>query len=211
MLLFAKSRVSLVVSALCMVVCHAASAQLNLSITALDDMPAGGDTPPGVRVQVNAKDLGGTSLFTTTLFWDGNDNTYTTQVLSVPAETRILRFTHLLDCCGSNGPGDCGAGCQVTCDAAGNPDCDRNAFIDSFTLAGSFREGEDFDRTASCGISTVQGRVVAACGLDGAWVEYDVGPSVQIPTVSEWGLTVMVILVLSAGTTVFMRRWPKQV
>lgn len=146
-----------------------ACANSQLTISARDDMPAG---PNGVRIQVVAKDAGGATLLTTDLFWNGDDNSFSTKSVQVPLDTRILRFTFLDDCCGSNGPGDCGASCQVVCDAVGNPDCDRNAYIDSFTLFSNSREAESFD-SGTCSAGSIDGRTVAICGQEGAFVEYN--------------------------------------
>ena len=43
--------------------------------------------------------------------------------------------------------------------------------------------------------------------IHGEVLRYDTLPDNQVPAVSEWGLVVMTLLVLSTGTIMFRRRW----
>ena len=47
------------------------------------------------------------------------------------------------------------------------------------------------------------GQAVVDMGAD----EFGVTPVTPIPTVSEWGMVTMTLLLLTAGTLVFVRRW----
>ena len=201
MYLLNRSRMAWFMSVFCVVpFAHkAATAQEMLSITAHNDIPA------TVTIVVDAKDAGGINLFTTSLFWAGNDDSYTTQQVAIPSATRILRFTFIDDCCGPDCPGCAG----VSCNSVGNPNCDRNAAVDSFTVFGNVRQGEDFDRVdspPSCAAATVGGRDVVLCGQENQFAEYDLVLAPPVPSLSEWGLIVLTLLGLALGPIAFRRR-----
>ena len=197
-----KSSLGSFVPACCVVLLAASTVTAGeaLSITAHNDKPG------AVQLRVAAKDAAGVNLQTPTItIWDANNNAYSTQVVNIPSGTRILKFTFLNDCCGP-----CGAACSGhSCDAVGDPDCDRNAAIDSFTVFGVTYQGEDFDRTnavgSRCGATTIGGVDAVVCGVSGQFAEYDLADP-AIPTVSTWGLAILALLLLAGARTYFGRR-----
>jgi hypothetical protein len=38
-------------------------------------------------------------------------------------------------------------------------------------------------------------------------MRYDTGLDLSIPTLSEWGVVAMLLLLMSVGTVVFLKRW----
>ncbi|MGD9101136.1 MAG: carbohydrate-binding domain-containing protein, partial [Anaerolineae bacterium] len=145
---------------------------MSLQVTALNDRPG------PVEVAVRGADADGNTTITSTLTWDGDDNTFSTLETTIPTTTRTLRFTFVNDL--YQGPGD--------------PDLDRNALLDYFEVDGVHYEAEDFDRTGGlgtaspgCGTGTAvigtAGRIVANCGNQGDWVEYDLERVVLLPLV----------------------------
>ncbi len=95
-------------------------------------------------------------------------------------------------------PGVCGDGTQDVgeeCDD-GNIDpgdgCDENCQIEPFCGDGTVDPGEDCEQDSDCPIDNVC--LSCACIPPG------------IPTMSQWGVFVMILLVLAAGTIVFRRK-----
>jgi len=176
MCLLTKPQLAVFVAIFCVVFAaeKTVTAQETLYIKAHNDKPAG---TAGVRITVDAKDAGDGNLLTTDLFWNANDDSYSAKTLSIPSATRILRFTFKDDCCGA-----CALGCG-SCDPVGQPDCDRNAAIDFFTVFGILRLGTSFDRTGSpgCAAGSAGGRTAVVCGQEGAFVEYDIAPCPDLP------------------------------
>jgi hypothetical protein len=130
-----------------------------LSVTAQNDRPA------TVDIRVDAKDVQGAVLLSSVLSWGADDNSYSAETLTIPSDTRILRFTFLNDS-------------FICCD----PDDDRNAFIDFFSVDGRVTEAENFDETGGtdpsfpgCEITVIDTRTVAACGNRNDYVEYRPG------------------------------------
>ena len=208
MCMLTRSRLGLLVPVFCLVLFAGTTARAQLSITAYDDIPG------PVTIIVEAKDAAGGNLQApTTTLWTGNSNTYSTQAVSIPSGTRILRFTFRNDCCGMG----CGGGCQV-CNPVTAPDCDRNAAIDSFTAFGVARQGEDFDRVGNdgpnlpCAAASLGGKTAAVCGQEGAYAEYDIAPPPEpIPAASAWGLAILVLALLVGARVYFGRRFKAQV
>ena len=122
------------------------------------------DIPGPVEVRVQGYNPGGKMLVDAVMVWDDNNNIFSTETLDIPKQTRILRFTFIND----------------YFDGTGEPDGDRNAFIDYFTLKHNRYEAEDFNRTGGpdpvypgCDVTTFPARTTAGCGNEGDWVEYD--------------------------------------
>jgi hypothetical protein len=145
---------------------------VSLQVTALNDRPG------PVEVAVRGADADGNTTITSTLTWDGDDNTFSTLETTIPTTTRTLRFTFVND----------------LYQGSGDLDLDRNAFIDYFEVDGVHYEAEDFDRTGGrgtaspgCRVGTAvigtAGRIVANCGNQGDWVEYDLERVVLLPLV----------------------------
>jgi hypothetical protein len=134
--------------------------------SALLSVNARNDKPGPVHVQVDGWDVRGDAVFSGLLMWDDDDNSFSTEVLEIPKATRVLRLTFIND---YYVPGD--------------PDTDRNALIDYLAVNNVHYEAEAFDRTGGpdpvypgAGTSTVDGRVVADCGNQGDWIEFDLHP-----------------------------------
>ena len=122
------------------------------------------DIPGPVDLVVQVTDAPGKIIVDEVMTWDANNNIFSTEIIEIPARARVLRFTFIND----------------FFDGTGNPDGDRNAFIDYFTLNHNRYEGEDFDRTGGpdpqfpgCEVTTFPARTAANCGNEGDWVEYD--------------------------------------
>ncbi len=173
-----------------------ASAQQELQICAYDDVPG------PVDIRVAAKDAFGDVLDSQVMQWPANNDGLSCRSTTIPLATVTLRFTFINDECPNN---DCP-----------DPADDRNAYIDKYTLQNKVivREAETFDRTggpdalfSGCTQSLKQGAVWGAeCGNEGDWVEYDFGSGGRgIPTVSDWGLSVFVLLLLVSGTVIHRR------
>jgi len=132
----------------------------NLSITVRNDIPG------PVNISLEGEDSTGSPFPQTVLSWGADNNTFGTRFADVPPDTARLRLTFINDS-------------YICCD----PDMDRNAFIDSFNLAGLHQEAENFDATGGtdvrfpgCGVQNVDGRTVADCGNRNDYVEYLFGP-----------------------------------
>lgn len=137
-----------------------AQSQAVLVINASNDKPG-----PVVEIRVNGWDVQGNMTINEVLSWGADDNTFSNETVSIRKTTRILRLTFNNDLFG--GPGD----------------LDRNAFIDYFMVNNILYEAENFDRTGGldplfpgCTGAMVSGRMVADCGNQGDWVEYDLHP-----------------------------------
>jgi hypothetical protein len=121
------------------------------------------DVPGPVDIVAEGWDSQGTALFSSTLTWSLNDNSWGANNLIIPVNTRVIRLTFINDH-------------FVCCD----PDDDRNGFIDFIEINGNRREAEDFDRTGGtdqnfpgCDTAVIDGRVTAGCGNNNDFVEYD--------------------------------------
>ncbi len=137
-----------------------ASSQAVLVINGINDKPG------PVDVVVEGWDVRGNLTIDTILSWDADDNSFSDQTVEIPKTTRILRLTFINDFF-----------------IPGNPDTDRNAFIDYFMVNNVLYEAEDFDRTGGidpvfpgCGVAIIAQTDVADCGNEGDWVEYDLHP-----------------------------------
>ncbi|MGB2984940.1 MAG: IPTL-CTERM sorting domain-containing protein [Phycisphaerae bacterium] len=142
--------------------------------------------------------------------------------VSIEAENRILR---IFPDCNDNGiPDECDIGCGPTgglCDVNGcgeSNDCNENGIPDECDLEDGTLHDDNSDGVpdecgACCGSFGDVGCSQWSPDLcednggvylgDGTVCEGDACP---IPTVSEWGLMVMALLVLTAGTLVYTRR-----
>ncbi len=122
------------------------------------------DMPGPVSIQVQAWNRAGTLVAEETLSWTNNNNAWSWETALVSRSAATYRFTFLYDQCDPGCPED--------------PDADRNAHIDRFSVAGLWG-AEDFHLTGGthpqspgCSVETVDGRVTATCDDEGDWVEY---------------------------------------
>jgi hypothetical protein len=94
--------------------------------------------------------------------WNGHDNTYSSESLTILGTTQTYRCTFIDD--------------QFI---DGGQDTHRNLFLDFFTVDATTTQGENFDRTGGpdpefpgcadpefpgCGMITIFGRMVSDCG-----------------------------------------------
>jgi hypothetical protein len=133
---------------------------------ALLNVNARNDVPGSVQVKVEGWNVKGDQTINTVLDWDADDNSFSSESVEISKKTRMLRFTFIND---DFTPGD--------------PDLDRNAFIDYFLVNNVSYEAQSWDRTGGtdpnfpgCEQKTIDGRSVADCGNQGDWVEYDLHP-----------------------------------
>jgi len=122
-----------------------------------DDPLGDGD---GVKIRVDAKNKDGNLLDSKVLHFDLKDNSFSSLKTGIPKQTRILTLTF-------------------------DPPTgkDRNAFIDFFIINTVKYEAEDFDRTGGpdpvfpgCFASGGGTGLIANCGNQGDFVEYDLRP-----------------------------------
>lgn len=90
-----------------------------LKVAALNDKPG------PVELRAQGYDDKAFALFDVTLTWDANDNSYSSQAIRVPGETRMLGLSFLADA-----------------DQGGGADGDRNAYIDYVEWTGLRLEAE---------------------------------------------------------------------
>jgi len=123
---------------------------------------AANDIPGPVLVRAQGWDVACDLTFSERMEWVGNDNTYSSENLTIPGTTQTYRFTFIND--------------QFT---GGGQDSDRNLFLDFFTVDATTTQGENFDRTGGpdpqfpgCGMITIFGRMVTDCGNQSDYAEY---------------------------------------
>lgn len=187
------------------IACFEPSTAGTLSILAVNDYPAFAGGGSGVRLVVEARTCTDQVVQTSDLFWDENNNKLAGRSVDIPTDAERIRLTFKDDYCGPGCPQD--------------PNDDRNAFIDKFTFNNMTREAEDFDRSGGTDVSFAgcekvtdpddSSRVFALCGNENDFVEYDLIPcnaARSIPTLSEWGMISLALLLAASGALILLAR-----
>ena len=138
----------------------ASAGNVTLSINARNDKPQ------PVQINIQGWDIHGNPIIDEIMGWDSDDNSFSTKTIEISKKTRVLRFTFVNDYY-----------------VPGNPDTDRNAYIDYFMVNNLRYEAEKWGSTGGpdplypgAEVDTVDGRVVADCGNQGDWVEFELHP-----------------------------------
>ncbi len=173
-----------------LVIVQPVAAQSTLTVRAENDVPG-----PVVIEVFTASNLAGPLTSQGTLSFSANDNSCSNQSISIPSNTRTVRLVFTNDFFN-------GTGFEQPTDFN-----DRNAIIDWFEIDGRRIEGENFSSSNTSPIITAAcGGTAVAVGVTSGYTQYEIsGISVPVPTMTEWGMIILMVLV-GLGSVLWLKR-----